>query len=80
MMAISERLIIRQGDTNLLAPEEFYKSIPEEYFSPHPFYIYGDKIDHKIDWSGNFNTLNNKSVRIEFKMKKTQLFGFDLNN
>ena len=47
---ITERLIIRQGDTNLMAPMEFYKSIPAEYFSPHPFYIYGDKIA-LINWS-----------------------------
>lgn len=47
---ISERLIIREGDTNLLAPEEFYKRIPQEYFSPHPFYIYADKIA-LINWA-----------------------------
>lgn len=46
---ITERLIIREGDTNLMAPEEFYKQIPQEYFSPHPFYIYGDKIA-LINW------------------------------
>jgi transcriptional regulator with XRE-family HTH domain len=46
---ITERLIIREGDVNLMAPAEFYKSIPEEYFSPHPFYIYGDKIA-LINW------------------------------
>lgn len=47
---ITERLIIREGDTNLMAPNEFYKSIPKEYFSPHPFYIYGDKIA-LINWA-----------------------------
>ena len=46
---ITERLIIREGDMNLMAPVEFYKSIPKEYFSPHPFYIYGDKIA-LINW------------------------------
>lgn len=46
---ITERLIIRQGDNNLLANTEFYKSIPDEYFSPHPFYIYGNKIA-LINW------------------------------
>jgi len=46
---ISERLIIREGDINILAPEKYYKSIPKEYFSPHPFYIYGDKIA-LINW------------------------------
>lgn len=46
---ITERLIIREGDTNMIAPPEFYRSIPEEYFSPHPFYIYGDKVA-LINW------------------------------
>ena len=47
---ITERLIIREGDNNMVAPQEFYKHLPKEYFAPHPFYIYGDKIA-LINWS-----------------------------
>jgi DNA-binding transcriptional ArsR family regulator len=41
---ITERLLIRKGDTTLVAPHEFYHVIPEEYFSAYPFYIYGQKL------------------------------------
>ena len=41
---ITERLLVRKGDTNLVAPFEFYHAIPEEYFSPYQFYIYGHKL------------------------------------
>jgi len=39
----------------------------------------GDNIAHAVDWTGNLESLANKSVRIEFKMQFVQLFGFDLN-
>lgn len=41
---ITERLIVRKGDVNLVAPFEYYHAIPEEYFSPYQFYIYGHKL------------------------------------
>jgi transcriptional regulator with XRE-family HTH domain len=46
---ISERIIIRDGDVNLLAPAEWYRSIADNYFSPYPFFIYGGKIA-LINW------------------------------
>lgn len=41
---ITERLIIREGDKNFVAPKEYYRWIPQEFFSPYPFYIYGEKV------------------------------------
>ena len=41
---IQEKLLVKRGDTNLVAPLESYRGIPEEYFSPYPFYIYGSKL------------------------------------
>lgn len=41
---ITERLVVREGDNNFIAPKEYYRSISSEFFSPHPFYIYGEKV------------------------------------
>src|SRR6185369_14319858 len=41
---LSCRKIIREGDENIIAPMSWYRSIPEEFFSPNPLYIYGTKI------------------------------------
>ncbi len=41
---ITERILIREGDTNLVAPREWYRWLPADYFSRAPFQIYGDKI------------------------------------
>jgi transcriptional regulator with XRE-family HTH domain len=41
---VSERLLIKEGDTNLVGPVETYRWMPEKYFSPYPFYIYGSKV------------------------------------
>jgi transcriptional regulator with XRE-family HTH domain len=41
---ISCRKIIREGDNHIIAPMSWYRSIPEEFFSPNPLYIYGGKI------------------------------------
>ncbi len=41
---IKERLLVRKGDRNLVAPLEAYRAIADEYFSSHPFYIYGSKL------------------------------------
>ena len=38
----------------------------------------GDKIAHKINWSGALNELSDKPARLEFKLKFAQLFGFDI--
>ena len=41
---ITERILCRQGDQNFLAPKEYYRWIKNDYFSPHPFFIYGNKL------------------------------------
>lgn len=46
---ISERIIVKQGDTNFLAPKEFYRWIDIEYFSPYPFLLYADKLA-MVNW------------------------------
>ncbi len=41
---ITERLLICEGDTYLVAPEESYRWIDSQFFSPYPLYIYGPKL------------------------------------
>ncbi|MFC1549995.1 hypothetical protein ACFL46_01740 [Candidatus Neomarinimicrobiota bacterium] len=38
----------------------------------------GDSITHTVKWDNNLDKIKGKPVRLEFKMKKTQLFSFDL--
>ncbi len=46
---ITERIILKKGDRNFMAPKEYYKWIAPEYFSPNPFLIYGNKVA-MINW------------------------------
>lgn len=48
---ITERIILKRGDKNFIAPKTYYKWISPEYFSPNPFVIYGNKIA-MINWEG----------------------------
>ena len=41
---ITERLLVREGETNLVAPLDYYHAIPEQYYAAHPFFIYGQKL------------------------------------
>ncbi len=41
---ITCRLLVRADDPNLIPPYDTYRAIPEESFSPYPFYIYGSKL------------------------------------
>lgn len=41
---ITCRLLVREDDPNLIAPYDTYRAIPNESFSPYPFYIYGSKL------------------------------------
>lgn len=47
--SITERMIIEEGDDNLIAPVEWYRTLPKGTFSNTPFQIYGDKIAMK-EW------------------------------
>ncbi len=39
----------------------------------------GDSIEHKIDWSSRLTSVSGKVVHLEFQLKDSQLFGFDLH-
>jgi hypothetical protein len=41
---ITCRALVRDNDPNLIAPYDSYRAIPDEAFSPYPFYIYGPKL------------------------------------
>ncbi|MFN3171227.1 MAG: hypothetical protein ACE37E_11100 [Hyphomicrobiales bacterium] len=41
---ITERILLKNGDTNLVAPREWYRWIKADYFGATPVQIYGDKI------------------------------------
>lgn len=41
---ISSRLLVKESDPNLIPPYDTYRAIPDEFFSPYPFYIYGTKL------------------------------------
>lgn len=46
---ITERIILREGDTNFMGPQEFYRWIDEKHFSPYPFMLYANKLA-MINW------------------------------
>lgn len=46
---ITERILLEEGDMNFVAPEEWYRWVPKEYFSPHTFQLYGNKLA-LINW------------------------------
>lgn len=41
---ITERILLKEGDTNLVAPREWYRWIPNAFFAKAPLQIYGNKI------------------------------------
>lgn len=41
---ITCRLLVRESDPHLIPPYDTYRAIPDESFSPYPFYIYGSKL------------------------------------
>lgn len=41
---VRERIILKRGDRNFLAPAEYYRWVSEEFFSPYPFIIYANKL------------------------------------
>lgn len=48
-VGVSERILIEHGDTNVIAPRDWYRWITGENFSAQPFQLYGDKLA-LIDW------------------------------
>jgi len=41
---ITERLLVCEGQTTLVAPLEYYHAVPQQYFSSYPFFVYGPKL------------------------------------
>ncbi|WP_350335238.1 hypothetical protein [Coralliovum pocilloporae] len=41
---ITEKILVEEGDSNLLAPIEWHRSLAEEDFSAAPHHLYGDKL------------------------------------
>jgi hypothetical protein len=41
---VTERMLIRTGDTHLTVPEECYRWIDPQFHNPYPLYIYGPKL------------------------------------
>ncbi|MDX2027928.1 MAG: helix-turn-helix transcriptional regulator [Alphaproteobacteria bacterium] len=41
---VTERMLVRTGDTNLIADKEAYRAVPAEYFVSTPMFIYADKL------------------------------------
>ena len=46
---ITERMLIQEGDTNFVAPVEWYRYLPKDKFTNTPFQIYGNRIVMK-EW------------------------------
>lgn len=46
---ITERILIEEGDTNIIAPAHWYRWASVKNFSDTPFQLYGDKLA-MIDW------------------------------
>jgi len=61
---ITERILLRKGDTNIVAPREWYRWLPNIYFGKSPFQIYGSKIALK-DFANNQILLVNHSLFAE---------------
>ncbi len=43
-VGISERILIKEDESRLIAPKYWYRTIPKKYFSPHTVFIYDTKI------------------------------------
>lgn len=43
-LGASEKILVKEGSTNFVAPKDWYRYMPTKYFSPHAYVIYGDKI------------------------------------
>ena len=46
---ITERILIEEGDTNFVAPPDWYRYLPKDKFNNTPFQVYGNRIAMK-EW------------------------------
>jgi transcriptional regulator with XRE-family HTH domain len=73
---ITERLIIRKGDTNIVAPLAWYRCIEEKYFAPYPLYVYGNKIGI-LYWGPPFKAIIYENREISDSLKRIFDFVWD---
>ncbi len=70
---VTERLLICEGDTNLIAPKEWYRWIPKKFFSSAPFQLYEDKLAlHEWGPPQSLILIQNRSVAESYR----KLFNF----
>lgn len=41
---ITHRMLVQPDDPNLIPPLDNYRSVPKEFFSPYPLFVYGPKL------------------------------------
>jgi len=70
---ITERILICEGDSNLVAPAHWYRQVPKAYFPDTTFQIYGEKIA-LVAW-GQEQTITVIQNRL-FKRAFEKLFNF----
>ena len=76
-VGVTERILICEGDTNIVAPAHWYRQVPKDYFPDTTFQIYGDKIAF-IAWGQE-----QKIVIVQnrlFKRAFEKLFNFAWDN
>ncbi len=73
---ITERIILKKGDSNLLAPERYYRWVDADYFSPYPFIIYKNKLA-LLNWEDNKILIIDSAV---FSGTFKKVFDFVWNN
>lgn len=48
-VGVKEKLLVKEGDTNFIAPKSWYRYLPGDSFIPIPIFTYGDKIAISTD-------------------------------
>lgn len=80
---ITSRLIVRENETSLIPPYDSYRILSEKYFSPYPFYIYGNKLA-LVSWEPSPSAIVIKDARFahsakglfDFVWDRTQMPGY----
>ncbi len=70
---ITHRLLVNEDDPELIPPLGTYRSIPKEFFSPYPLYIYGNKLA-LVSWQPEPRVVVVSDHRFSESMRK--LFDF----
>ena len=73
---VQEKLLIQEGDTNFVGPEESYHWVPRKYFPPNSFRIYGSKFA-LTDWHKPQKVIIIDDARMAESMRKLFYFVWD---